>query len=390
MQSAGKRNVALDGIRGLAIALVVFYHAFGGVTATSPWTAPVVELAGSSWIGVDLFFVLSGFLITGTLVDTRDRPGYFRIFYARRFLRIFPLYYSFLFALFLIGRFHVKWRSIHLLWHVFYLSNVSMALRDAPNVVAHLWSLSVEEQFYLIWPSVIFLIARPRHWRSTLTVIGALLCALIAGRQIFGLYSANNYVVYGILHLDGLLLGAALAVFYRCVPESPRARLVARAVIIFSAGILVAEMIQSHGLNWWDWRGPRYLNYTLIAALGTALIALTLYSGPQSGIARIFAWRPLGTLGKYSYAMYVLHTPINAELWSFHLQPSSVAGAFLYTLLLGGISLAGAVASWNILEKRCLELKDRWFSYPQGFHRDAATLADLGQARAVASGSAGD
>jgi peptidoglycan/LPS O-acetylase OafA/YrhL len=357
---AGTRNASLEGIRGIAIGLVIFYHAFGGAGANSVWTAPVAWLAASSWAGVDLFFALSGFLITGILLDTRGRPGYLRIFYMRRFLRIAPVYYSFLAALFLISRFHVRWQSIHLLWHVFYLSNVSMAVRDSGSLVSHLWSLSVEEQFYLIWPSFILVIWRPRR---TMAVIAGLFFLLVAARQWFGLFSANNYVVYGILHLDGLLLGSALAVFHRCFPVPPRAGRRARAVLLATGSILAAELVRNHGLIWWQWRGLQYLNYSLIAVFGTALIALTLYTDAKSGINRILASRPLVTLGKYSYAMYILQTPVHAELDRLHLRPSGFGESLAYTVLVGGISFAGAVVSWHILEKRCIELKERWFSY---------------------------
>lgn len=278
----------------------------------------------------------------------------------RRFLRIFPLYYSFLASLFLIARFHVRWQSTHLSWHVFYLSNISMAVRDSGNLVSHLWSLSVEEQFYLIWPSLIFVIARPRHRMAALAV---LFCLLVTARQCFGLFSANNYVVYGILHCDGLLLGSALAVFYRCFPAPRRAGPAAWGVLLLAGGILATALIRNHGLVWWQWRGPQYLNYSLIAVFATALIALTLYTGTTSGINRILSSPPLTTLGKYSYGMYILQTPVHVELERLHLGPSGFGEALAYTVLVGAISFAGAVVSWNILEKPCLDLKERWFSY---------------------------
>ena len=360
LAAAGARNVSLDGIRGIAIALVIFYHAFGDVTTTSHWAAPIVWAANSGWVGVDLFFVLSGYLITGILLQTRDRSGYFRIFYMRRFFRIFPLYYSYLFFLFLVARVHVKWRAINLLWHVFYLSNVSMALHDSSALVSHLWSLSVEEQFYLVWPALILLVPR----RHTIAVIGALFCLLVVIRQWFGMVSANNYVVYGILHLDGLLLGSALAVFHRSSPRLPRAATAAWAVLLIAGGILFTEVFHNRGLIWWSWRGSQYLNYSLVAVAGVALVAATVYSGAHSRINHALTFRPLVALGKYSYAMYILQTPLDAEFRIFHVHQYGVPGAILYTILLGGASFVCALGTWKVLERPCLELKERWFPYP--------------------------
>lgn len=361
-RAAGMRNVALDGVRGIAIALVIFYHAFANLAATPQPGAPLAWAGKSAWVGVDLFFVLSGYLITGILLQTRDRPGYFRIFYMRRFFRIFPLYYSYLLFLFLVARFHVKWQAIHLSWHFFYLSNLGMAFHDAGGLVSHLWSLSVEEQFYLVWPALILLVPR----RHTIATIAVLFCVLAATRQYFGLVSANNYVVYGILHFDGLLLGSALAVWIRSSPNPPQAVRAARAalaVMLISGGILFAEMLHNHGLIWWSWHGVQYLNYSLIAAAGTAFVAMTLYSGAKSPINQALKSRPLVALGKYSYAIYLVQIPLDAEFRNFHLSPSGVTGAILYTILLGGASFLCALATWTLLERPCLALKERWFAY---------------------------
>jgi len=357
-QKVEARNISLDGIRGLAISLVVVYHAFNGVETTYQWEAVITWVAHSSWVGVDLFFVLSGFLITGILLRTRDQAGYFRRFYMRRFLRIFPIYYSFLCVLFLGSLFHPAWRQLHLIWHLFYLSNVDMALHRTQALVAHLWSLSVEEQFYIVWPALIFLIPRGR----TILMIGTIFCLLVLGRQYFGLIGSNNYLVYAMLHLDGLLLGSALAVFNRASPGDTRAAGVATAVILAFGGILSFEVLRFHGLNWWEWKGIQYLNYSLVAACGASFVTLALYSGDRSPINRVMRCRPLVALGKYSYAIYILQTPFDAELRNFNLRPSGFAGAILYAVFLGGASFVCALGTWRFLEQPCIALKDRWFS----------------------------
>src|SRR6266849_980858 len=181
----GARNVRLDGIRGIAIALVIVHHAFQDIHGTNNLTSLIAHLADSCWVGVDLFFVLSGYLITGILLKSRDRVGYFRVFYMRRLLRIFPLYYCFLGGLLMIGFFKANLMAkMDFSWNFFYLSNVRVALHGWPwRPLGHLWSLSVEEQFYLVWPTVIFLMPRRRSFAA---IVG-LFCVFLAVRQGFGL-----------------------------------------------------------------------------------------------------------------------------------------------------------------------------------------------------------
>src|ERR1051326_5357564 len=206
-----KRNLPLDGIRGIAIALVIIHHGFFGAKPSGALSTFVARLAASCWVGVDLFFVLSGFLITGILLKSRDSAGYFRIFYMRRFFRIFPLYYSCLAAALLVSAafYSDVTPKLDLSWNLLYLANIRLALHGwAWRPVSHLWSLSVEEQFYLVWPTVIFLLPR----RHTLSAISAIFVAFLALRQVFAfLIVGHREFVFGVLHLDGLLLGAALA-----------------------------------------------------------------------------------------------------------------------------------------------------------------------------------
>src|SRR6185503_19750329 len=162
--SASRSHVpSLDGIRGLAIAIVLVHNGtfiLHGSHATLPKVAAAVAAAG--WLGVQLFFVLSGFLITGILLDSRTRPQFFRTFYTRRTLRIFPLYYAFLAsALFIVPLLAnvPDWHATALRNQVFYwtyTSNWANPLGYAIPGLSHFWSLAVEEQFYLFWPVVVF------------------------------------------------------------------------------------------------------------------------------------------------------------------------------------------------------------------------------------------
>ncbi len=179
---------ALDGVRGLAVLMVILYHMEYLAPRSSLWAKALLAPLRIGWAGVDLFFVLSGFLITGILLDTRESPNYFRSFYARRALRIFPLYYLVLSGILVLAHFtstlnYVLPVSHDRFFYFVYLNNWWPFLRDTwhGNILGHFWSLAVEEQFYLLWSLCVFAIAR-RHIRlaALCGIAGALVirCAL--------------------------------------------------------------------------------------------------------------------------------------------------------------------------------------------------------------------
>src|SRR5262249_55951728 len=169
----------LDGVRGVAILLVMLFH-FGAVVSeggapTGAASKLVQRAVGAGWCGVDLFFVLSGFLITGILYDTKGQPGYYRTFYARRTVRIFPLYYGLLVASFLVR----PWAGLgppapegYQGWFWLYLANVLRVVHggEACGRLEHFWSLAVEEHFYLIWPFVVRTLGRAALLRACVGV----------------------------------------------------------------------------------------------------------------------------------------------------------------------------------------------------------------------------
>lgn len=167
LQKVSSRHVvALDGLRGLAVLFVILYHVNSTAWGTTFLDRIVRAPLKIGWAGVDLFFVLSGFLITGILLDTRESPNYFRSFYARRALRIFPLYYLVLTASLLITRFTPALNYVlpiphDRIFYFVYLNNWWPLLRDTwhANIIGHFWSLAVEEQFYLLWSLCVFLVS---------------------------------------------------------------------------------------------------------------------------------------------------------------------------------------------------------------------------------------
>ena len=217
----------LDGVRGAAILMVLCVHFIGDAPAYTAMERALVKVANYGIWGVDLFFVLSGFLITGILYDSKGSPRYFRDFYVRRTLRIFPLYYGVLVILFLVLPAlpapyppALAESAHHQAWLWLYSSNVYLAIHRAWVLpyVGHFWSLAVEEQFYLIWPLVV--LSFGRRWLLRICVVVAVLAlALRTGLSAAGAGDVAQ-VVLTPCRFDALCAGGFLALAVRVVDSS--------------------------------------------------------------------------------------------------------------------------------------------------------------------------
>jgi len=310
-----QRFPALDGIRALAV-LMVFADHFGGGAHGGKILQLVNEIRGYGWVGVDIFFVLSGFLITGILYDTRHDSRFFQRFFARRSLRIFPVFYLVVaVCLALTPIFHYVWRPGHLLF-LFYMGNF-LANHDfsyyminsrnhapAANIfIGHFWSLCVEEQFYLLWPIGVWLL-RDRVkilWTATALCVLALALRFVMVFTL-NLSVAETWIVRTLpFRMDALLFGGILALLLRG-PNADRWQRACLPLFVFGAGGFVALCVI---------RPPHFyllllsMGLTLTAFAGTGLIGLTLPSG--SPAFRLFYRKPLRVLGKYSYGFYIYH-----------------------------------------------------------------------------------
>ncbi|MBS1581053.1 MAG: acyltransferase [Bacteroidetes bacterium] len=347
--------VALDGMRGMAVLLVILSHSYNA--------GPLAHWADLGWIGVDLFFVLSGFLISGILLDTRGQKGYFKRFIIRRALRIFPLYYLTLATIFLLEALHpvpaVRGLTEHQAWFWSYMPNLFFAFHGWASMgkaLNHFWSLAIEEQFYLAWPWVIAFAGERWLVRFILAGIGfSILLRFIHPVSPFS-------YAFTLARLDGLLAGALLAWGLR-----RRSAWVARyAPIAFMLGIvlIISAALAGRAL----FRDPHMMRWGVSGAtlLFAGLVGLTVKGG---GFDRFFRMKPLCWLGRYSYGLYVIHWPLyvllflplwsslNAQGWDPH--TAWTLTALLYSLLL----LALAMASYEWMEKRFLALKDRIAPY---------------------------
>jgi peptidoglycan/LPS O-acetylase OafA/YrhL len=351
---------ALDGIRGLAVLAVMLFHfsSFTGVDRIPP-----LMILRLGWAGVNLFFVLSGFLITGILLRTKASPNYFVSFYARRFLRIFPVYYATLLAILWAGSSIPRLKGMmppspDWIYYWTYLSNWNILLAsEKTGAVGHFWSLAVEEQFYLVWPWLVWNLS-PRQLMRTIAVA---CCAapLIRLALVFGLHWEREWVYRNVFsQMDALLLGAAAALMLR---DPAYRTLLASAgkVLCGSLAALTVVILGGRSLGYRSlWMlGP---GSSLLGLLFSSAIVLVVPSLVQwRGMARVFETRGLRILGRYSYGLYVYHIPLFV-LWRLAGPgiPYSGPGSGLLMMLIYFVtSFAVATLSYELLERRILGLK---------------------------------
>jgi peptidoglycan/LPS O-acetylase OafA/YrhL len=357
-----------------------------------------VNLARLGWSGVDLFFVLSGFLITGLLVDGKGGPHYYRNFYIRRTLRIFPLYYAFLFftlrvapwlwpytELAAMARESMEGRSEA--WYWLYGSNVLFA-RDEnfghPNL-AVTWSLAIEEQFYLVWPFVVAITSR----RTLMWTCGGLIVTALGLRIALVLEDAHSLLPYvlPVCRMDALASGALVALAMRgdrAGPPRAPARLLtlARAAGASAGVILFSVWLLEDPFDNADWSEPlmQTAGYTALALGYAAVVALAAGDPADSRLARFFSCSALRMLGRYSYALYLFHVPVRRFIRDEYFPVASfptwlgspLPGQLLFYIAATAPALALAWISWHLYERQWLALT-RYFPYPRRAGGGAST-----------------
>ena len=379
------RLPVLDGLRGLAILLVLLLHftMYGGTLAAAGIGGFVHRFALAGWIGVDLFFVLSGFLITGILYDAKGGERYFRNFYARRILRIFPLYYGalvvFLVLLPFVWRGHEGLAQMREegIWYWTYLVNVQIAREGWPDfgALGHFWSLAVEEQFYLLWPVAVFLLRR----RPLMA-----LCAGAGGLAVgvrLALHLADREAAAFVLlpaRVDALAAGALLALAVRGPGGLPATLRWAKPAAAVALAGLAALFVWKRGLPAED-PAVAVAGYSLLAVLFAGVLALTLEGRAERWLAA--PW--LVFFGRYSYGLYVLHHPL-LFLKPERLSYGSLPGWLLFVGAATGATVLLALLSWHFWEKPFLDLKDR-FPYASAPREGRSTPPAAGPALQPAS-----
>lgn len=349
---------SLDGLRTIAVGIVLCAH--GGV--------PYFRSGG---VGVDIFFVLSGFLITTVLLAEWERTGglSFRNFYARRFLRLAPallLTCSFvgLAKIWLTGHFP----GIDIALSLSYTANWALALYNYQLTwLNHCWSLSIEEQFYLLWPLVIAVLERNVRSKRTKIVLLIAMAATLAVRRalMVGIWS-DERINFGLdTRMDTLICGAALAYFIRSWPQGRLPARLSKWNGRFLAPLAFVGLIAViHTVTWYSpWMG--WIGYVLVAGAAVVVVA-DLVGGSHSLLAGPLATKPMIFIGKISYGLYLLHLPVYYIVED--LMPEASLPVRLAVKV--PVSLALAWASFHFIEKRCLKLKAKFESPGPRLARD--------------------
>ena len=339
----------LDGLRGIAILAVLMFH-FARDLAFR-WISQPSRLG---WMGVDLFFVLSGFLITGILLDTKGQPGFYFTFVSRRAFRILPLYYVCLtiYIIVTVCQRHSLSGSDSM-WFSFYLGNVPQAIRnvgpDAP-FFGPLWSLQIEEQFYLLYPLLIAYCS-PRSLGKALRacvaaalLIRVLLLATLGDRSRLASYVMMPY------RMDALALGGLVALGVRN-GGWPRS-FVCAGLLTGAVGCMVMFHFRPP-----LFRDPlvRSVGFTLIAFSMAALLQVVLQSRQSTACAAL-RWAPLRYTGRIAYGLYLLQMPAAAIT---ERVPVGHPGTVAFLVVTVSISYALASLSWFLFERPIVQLRDR-------------------------------
>ncbi len=375
-----KKYVAIDYLRALAIIMVIIFHAsgyaYGQSLINSTYVIAYFKLSILCASGVTLFFVISGFLITGILLDTQNQKNTLKKFYIRRALRIFPLYYVSIIIisviLFLI--FDDFKLNIQILSHLLYASNFLWIVmpegyeifsKNHTGFYEHFWSLAIEEQFYLIWPAIILFIQRKMQPTK--------FCALIISLIIFS-FSLRLYMIFaGNLNweivytftpcrFDGLLLGAILAcVLHYNIEKFKHILDTARNYILFVplAMFYIALMMLQHT----DIFIVNVVAFLPLEAIFFALLLWKLIDKNTPITNKILSGFLLNT-AKYSYCIYIIHIPI-MQIIKLYVISADTSFWINHGILLTAFPISYAIASisYRYFERPLLKLKDKYAPY---------------------------
>ncbi len=361
---ASAHVAALDGFRGAAILAVILFH--------YTWLS-------CGWAGVQVFFVLSGFLITSILVQEREQPflAYAGRFYWRRSLRIFPLYFGYLGALTLVfllsgapAIFARYWPELYT-----YTLNFDRLRLDYPNnrFFGHFWSLAVEEQFYLLWPALVFILSRRAfRWFVIGLLVGSPVIRALTAAALSRTSNAPDYLgqaIYSLTftQLDAFAAGAACALFRDRLDGLERRLFVGSTLVLLAAGQINALITRgapafdsSLGYNLNMFAGGQHIwGYSLIDLWAASLLLVACRS---TAVSRWLSAAPLLYLGRISYGMYVFHPIVQrtvAEAIGVQHGLANLAAFLGYLTLV--ILIASASYRW--CETPFLRLKDRRFRH---------------------------
>lgn len=365
----------LDGLRGIAVLWVIWHNVFGDFPLSSFFIKLVALFTNMGWLGVQLFFVLSGFLITGILLDEKRNlgitvKGKLAKFYWRRSLRIFPIYYFVLIVSFiLLPLLGISFATVdtareHQIWYWTYLINWAQPLQETGGLT-HFWSLAIEEQFYLAWPFVVILLVDKNILRVIFFLILSALIFRVGMMLVDPVLYDDVAYMFTVARWDSLAFGALLAYMVRDAElfqwlSNHYLKLLGASIFLVLGLIGVTQNFNSTPV------GIGVINQTVAALLFAALICYLLFQDQSSWLTKVLSWSWLSLIGKYSYALYVFHMPVR-DLWRayYGLDPANYEGIGI--VLAGGLNVVAvfiatfilSALSWKLIESPILGFKDK-------------------------------
>jgi peptidoglycan/LPS O-acetylase OafA/YrhL len=363
---------ALDGLRALAILLVIPHNSqsFGEHPGIF---LPLAIVAHLGWIGVQLFFVLSGFLITRNLIALRPTENYFTVFFGRRILRIFPLYFGTLIVCLLLVPILLNQSPEflashkHQIWLWIFLSNWVQPFGLGVDGFSHFWSLAVEEQFYLVWPFVV-LACTTLRLRTTCIVLILAAFLIRLGCVYYHVRPEIPYM-FTVCRMDALAFGALVATFVSRDASTHRSQAHYDRVILGAIVALALTGLGTHLFSTYD-RATLTAGQSVLGAAVAAIVWAIVHlhrAGRVHWLLKILGTAPLRSVGKYSFAMYVFHLPLAIVVGDWLERHFAASRTFpvIKIALVVLCSYLAAFASYHLLEKHFLRLKKYFVAHVQ-------------------------
>ncbi|NOT60961.1 MAG: acyltransferase [Acidobacteria bacterium] len=351
----------LDGVRAIAIWLVLISHLYWGFKVP-PDTYDgmpklIYEIISHGWLGVDLFFILSGFLITGILLDSKERAGYFRTFYGRRILRILPVFFL---CIFVMSFFYNN--AAYFLLSIFFLANFAEGLGvPTPHGPGVFWSLCIEEHFYLLWPVLVKYLSRQR-----LALLAILIVIVTPALRWWGVTHGMSIDMevysYSWFRFDGLAMGALLAICVRSSAATLRNLLLLAATLV-AASVIITIIGRPYGIMGKTAVGVG-LRYTQVSLIFAAFVLSVITLRGTFATALLRTWFT-NISGKLSYCLYLIHLAVGDAVYQLTVARNEALyarfGSFGWVTLRGliilVISFALAALSQRFIEGPFLRLK---------------------------------
>jgi len=374
-------------LRAVAILQVFLWHSavesFNALSALEQESSPVIEsyvkFLGFGVMGVNLFFIISGFLITGLILDIRDKKNGLRKFYIRRALRIFPLYYAALAVIFIIlwfydsESFHIKDRIFS---YMFYLQNIDFLWYESDvtpfkysgwQLLNHLWSLAVEEQFYIFWPIIVLWLTKTWRFKQNILLMLALIIFSVCLRYYIAvLYSWEYAYILLLSRMDALIMGGMVSYI---IYKRPKAFLAIKEANIDCFKLLSLALIFLVAYSIYTGAFALFITKYTITFMNIFYLSLLIRvlggdNDKNKGCyRRLFCSGFMMETARVSYGIYIIHVPVLYLLSRGMIAFGITDFYFVYPMLtcVGGmISFSLAYLSYHFYEKRFLLLKDKW------------------------------